>query len=128
MRGMRRDRGTDMKYRKLDANDDYSFGKGKADFLANSPETVAQAVVTRLRLWRGEWFLDKTEGTPYNPSILGKHTLDSYDLAIRERILGTQGVKEILEYESHLYPETRTLTVTTTIDTIYGPASLQEVL
>lgn len=117
-----------MRYRKLDKDGDYSFGKNRNDFHVDTPETVAQAVVTRLRLWRGECFLDETEGTPYNPSILGKHTLDSYDFAIRERILGTQGVREILEYESILNHETRELTVIVKIDTIYGEARIQEIL
>ncbi len=117
-----------MKYRKLDSNGDMIFGHGDADYLKDTPETVAQAVVTRLRLLRGEWFLDLTEGTPYAPAVLGKHTKASYDYAVRTRVLETQGVVEILEYESIFDGETRRLTVTIRIDTVYGPAHIQEVL
>lgn len=117
-----------MKYRRLDENSDMSLGHGGADYLTDLPETVAQAVVTRLRLLTGEWFLDLTEGTPYTPAVLGKHTKDSYDMAIRERVFDTQGVTSIMEYESVFDGETRTLTVTIYIDTMYGPIKLQEVL
>jgi hypothetical protein len=104
-----------------------TIGHGDADYLKDSPECVAQAVVTRLRLLREEWFLDLTEGTPYVPAVLGKHTKDSYDFAIRRRILETEGVTEITEYESIFDGETRGLTVNVRISTIYGPAKVQEV-
>jgi hypothetical protein len=57
-----------MRYRKLDANGDYTFGGGSNDFLVNTPETVAQAVMTRLNLLQGEWFLDTTAGMPWSPA------------------------------------------------------------
>ncbi len=117
-----------MKYRRLDKDGDMVIGHGDADYLKNSPECVAQAVVTRLRLLRGEWFLDLTEGTPYAPAVFGKHTRETYDFAIRQRVLETEGVTEIEEYESLFNGETRNLTVNIRINTIYGPVAIQEVL
>ena len=117
-----------MRYRRLDNQGDMRFGHGNADFLQDTPETVAQAVVTRLRLLAGEWFLDLQEGTNYVPSIFGKHTKDSYDLVVRERVLDTAGVNSILDYTSELDPDTRKLTIALTIDTIFGQVMLQEVL
>jgi hypothetical protein len=112
----------------LDQNGDMLFGHGGADYLRNTPETVAQAVKTRLKLWRGEWFLDQEEGTPYNPAILGMHTRESRDLAIRERILDTPGVRGIDEYESETDPDSRALSVYARLDTVYGQAVLQEIM
>lgn len=117
-----------MQYRKLDAKGDMSFGHGGASYLKNSPLCVGQAVVTRLRLLREEWFLDLTEGTPYSPLVLGKHTKASYDMAIRERVLNTEGVVNIESYESIFEPESRNLTIMLTVNTIYGPAKIQEIL
>lgn len=117
-----------MKYRRLDMNGDMVIGHGDADYLKDSPECVAQAVVTRLRLLRGEWFLDLTEGTPYAPAVLGKHTKATYDFALRQRVLETEGVTDIEEYESIFDGETRRLTVNIRINTVYGPAAIQEVL
>ena len=116
-----------MRYRKLTDNGDYLFGHNAADLHHDTPEGVAQAVLTRLRLLRGEWFLDVTEGTPYVPAVLGKHTHEIYDPAIRDRILGTQGVTGIDSYESSFDGETRRLSVSVVIDTEYGQTTVQEV-
>jgi len=117
-----------MKYRALDANGDYQFGNGNLDFLQNTPETVAQAALTRLRLWLAEWFLDTTEGTAYQQGVLGKNSQANADAVMRERILGTQGVVELTTFSSSVDPDLRTYSVSATIETIYGPAQINEVL
>ena len=88
-----------MRYRREDTEGDYTFGQGDDTFLIDSPECVAQAVKTRFELWRGQWFLDLTEGTPYVQSVLGKQRSDVYILAIRERIQDTPGVLSILSFD-----------------------------
>jgi hypothetical protein len=103
-----------------DANGDYTFGQGSANFFVNSPQGVAQAVETRLLLWEGEWFLDQTLGTPYAQEILGYGTETLYDLAIQARILGTPGVVAINDYTSAVNSSTRQLTITATITTQYS--------
>jgi len=117
-----------MRYRKLDAAGDFVFGHGAADFHRDSPEAVAQAVLTRLKLHRGEYFLDRSEGTPYTPAILGKHTEQSLDFAIRARVLETPGVTEIVQYESSRDADKRALVVAMTIATAYGQASIREIM
>jgi hypothetical protein len=117
-----------MRYRALDADGDFSFGLGSANFLVDSPEAVAQLVLTRLRLMTGEWFLDTTEGTPYATEILGSGTSSTRDLAVQERILETQGVTGIADYASVVDPSTRAFTVAATIDTIYGQTTITAAL
>lgn len=119
-----------MLYRKLDADGDYTLGSG-GDFLKNTPEAVGQAIGTRLKLWRGEWFVDITDGTPWNEQVLGKLGARSGrhpDAAIKQRILGTFGVTEITAYNSTFNGETRQLTVAATVNTIYGQTMIKEVL
>lgn len=111
-----------MKVRKLSANGDYVLGHGITDFLQNTAETVAQSVMTRLALWQGQWFIDTDEGTPWLQGILGKG--DFAESLIKERILTTQGVLSISEFESILNPDTRSMTITVTIETEYGSATL----
>ncbi len=110
-----------MRYRKLDANGDYTFGQGSANFWINVPQGVAQSIITRLKLWQNEWFLDKTAGTPIAQQVLGYGTEELYDVVIKQRILSTLGVTAILEYQSSRDPETRELTVgPTTVQTQYS--------
>lgn len=113
-----------MRYRKLSSDGDYVFGSGKNDFLVNSPESVAQAILTRLKLWLGEWFADTTDGTGWSQSIIGKHSKNLYELTLRQRVLETQGVVNIIGFQSSLNPDTRHLTVSMTVNTIYGEAYL----
>jgi hypothetical protein len=117
-----------MRYRKLDASGDYTVG-GSAVFLVNSPDAVAQAIKTRLGLWQGEWFVDTTDGTPWLPDVLGKrHQGKNPDAVIKQRILGTQGVTEITDYTSTFDGETRKLSVTAVVNTIYGTVTITETL
>jgi hypothetical protein len=111
-----------VRYRKLDENGDYVFGHGNADFLIDSPDTVRQLIETRLALHVGEWFLDETSGTAWD-QIIGKGTNKTYDLVIQTRILQTQGVDKrigILQYQSSVDPDSRSLTIAALMQTIYS--------
>ena len=111
-----------MKYRTLDPNGDYTFG-ATGEFLINSPEAVAQAILTRLRLVAGEWFLDVTEGTPYKTEVLGYNTQGTRDLAIKNRILSTPGVTDMIAYSSSVTAD-RKMFVSARVNTQYGPTSI----
>jgi hypothetical protein len=103
---------------------DMSFGAGSLNFLVDSPDAVAQSVLTRLKLWTGEWFLDDTEGTPYLGAVLGAGTRKTFEPALRERILGTPGVSRISDITTNVDAETRTGSFRATIDTIYGTTTV----
>jgi hypothetical protein len=117
-----------MKYRKLDANGDYTFGQQNGNFLTNIPAAVAQAVQTRLGLIQGEWFLDTTAGTPYNTEILGMGTVPLFDAAIQDVIVNTPGVNTIVDYASGVNPVNRQAAIACTIDTIYGITTVTQPL
>jgi hypothetical protein len=106
-----------MRYRPLDANGDYTIG---VPFLVNSPNTVAQAILTRLKLFQGEWFIDTTDGTPWLQSILGKQFRSDPNSFIRQRILGTPGVTSIVSYSSSI--SGRSITVSGTVNSQFGAA------
>jgi len=109
-----------MRYRRLDSNGDMIFGGGQADFLVNSPDAVAQAVGTRLRLDLGDWFLDINDGMNWRTGVLGNRTASTRDTLVRARILDTPGVNSILQYSSTFNPNTRRFSVQVRIDTIFG--------
>ena len=110
-----------FRYRRLDDALDMTFGRGAADFIVDRPAAVAQAVLTRLNLWQGEWWLDLTEGTPWLQQILGKpRGPGSPDAALRERILGTPYVTHITDYASHYEPTNRQWLVSCKVFTSFG--------
>lgn len=114
-----------MKYRPLDSTGDYTVAR---PFLSDAPVCVAQAILTRLKLWVGEFFVDVTDGTPYETEILGPRGGTNPDAAIQQRILGTPHVLSITSYESSFDSLTRALTVNATVLTDYGPVTISETL
>jgi len=114
-----------MRYRILSEDDDYTFGGSQLNFYRDVPAAVGQAAKTRLLLWLGEWFLNTNDGTPYMTGILGKHPKSTADATIRNRVINTQGMVSIENYQSEIDPDTRSLSVTMNINTIYGPTQAQ---
>lgn len=117
-----------MRYRKLDKNGDMCFGGGRGDFYVDTPEMVAQSVKTRLCLWLEEWFLDVTDGTPWAQLVLGRHTEQTFAIALKKRILGTQGVKSIESIEFLNDKDTRHLTMHCVLNTDFGKTEFFGVL
>lgn len=99
---------------------DMTFGAGSRNYFINDPRGVGQIVSTRLRLWRGDWFLNTQDGTPWATEVLGKYTEDVRDMVIQDRIYGAPGVLDIRDYNSQLVQQTRDWTVHAEIDTVYG--------
>ena len=114
-----------MRYRQLTVTGDYSVSPN-ANWLVNSPACVAQAILTRLNLLAGQWFLDITEGLD-TTKILGVRTQSTRDIEVKQRILGTPGVQEILQYSS-VVDSQRGFTVNAVVDTIYGQTTISEAL
>lgn len=111
-----------MRYRAQDANGDYVFA-GASLFLVDSPAAVAQAILTRMRLFTKEWFLDFREGLDKD-LILGYGTQGTRDQVIQARIRGTTGVLNIASYSSSV-DEQRNFTVTAVVNTIYGQTNIE---
>lgn len=125
-----------MRVRKLDANGDMQFGHNSADIWFNAVEGVGQAIKTRLMLFRGEWFLDITEGMPWGGfplndqvvaqgQVLGSHTRETRDFAIKDTVLGTPGVLNIIDYSSTVDPNIRKFSVVMTVSTLYGGIAIK---
>ena len=57
--------------------------------------------------------------------ILGKHSEAVANGTIQQRVKLTQGLVDIAEYASTLDRDNRKLSVTMTINTIYGPTKIQ---
>ena len=108
-----------LKYRSLDADGDYTFGINRYE---KNREAVAQAIQTRMYLLLGEWWENTGDGLPLFQEILsafmGDERKQAVDLIISERILGTKGVKRIVEYSSEF--DNRHYAAQCSIDTVHG--------
>lgn len=115
-----------MRYRQLDANGDMTFGSGLQNFLINTPEAVAQAVETSLRLIIEEWYLDLTAGTDYFGGVLGVHSKETADQTLIARVNTVQGVTGLENWESTYDPKTRLYSsIGAKLFTLYGQTQLQ---
>lgn len=117
-----------MRYRILDSNGDMSFGNNQLNFYKDSPEAVAQLVQTRLKLWLNEWYLNVEDGTPWLQGVIGKQQLSTVELVLRSRIVETEGVLSLSDFYLTIDPDTRKLSVSGTIDTIFGATTFGQVI
>lgn len=101
-----------------------TFGQSLNNYLFDSPEAVGQVVVTRLKLWQGEFWLDLNAGTPWFQQILGKSPAPTRDSAIRQVILQTPFVTGLTNYSSTVDLRTRALTVSCTVQTAFGATTI----
>jgi hypothetical protein len=115
-----------MRYRKQTSSGDYSFGNSQYDFVSGA-EAVAQAIKTRLKLLKNEWWEDKEEGLPLFQSILQKfgssENISAADLLIQDIIAGTPGVLQLKDFNS-VY-DSRSYSISGTVVTEYGESELE---
>ena len=80
--------------------------------LTQGADAVKQHVTQRLRMFTGEWFLNLSEGVPYFQNILVKNpNPDIVDSLIKDTILSTPGVDELLSFNLEYDAALRTLIV-----------------
>ncbi|WP_288080604.1 hypothetical protein [Pseudomonas sp.] len=108
-----------MTVRKIDADTGDIVTRGEQ--FIGSREEIAQTVLTRLRLFLGEYFRDIRDGTPWYEQILGKFTsLDAAEAALRNRIANTPGVVRLTSFSTDFDLDTRKYSVTAGILTQFG--------
>lgn len=116
-----------MKYRILDNDGDYMFGKGN-QHITYGIHAVAQAIRTRLLLLKGEWWEDLEDGLPLFQDILGRagtgERLLLVDSIIKERIVKTKNVINIESFSSSY--EQRKYSVQAIVNTRFGKLTLNE--
>lgn len=110
-------------YRKLDENNDPLWGQGQANFLSDL-EATAQAILTRVRLFQGEWWANLLDGTPMWQSIMGASASDANRKAITQlivqRISETPFVLELLNLTTSFEPTTRKYNFSVVVKTQFG--------
>lgn len=83
-------------------------------------EAIGRGAVYRLKMFRGEYFLDITDGTPWFQAILGKSADDQAEVLLKRRLLTAPGVAGIANFSYEPDPAQRSLTVTADVVTNEG--------
>lgn len=111
---------------KLKTDNDLSIEDNKL-VLIEGIEEIAQILRQRLRVFKGDWFLDTSEGIPYYEEILKKNPSPvTVDSLFKNEILNTPGVVELLSFE--LIIEGRRLDLTFSARTEQGILNFNEEL
>lgn len=106
-----------MRYRGLDKNGDMVFGGNSKDFLKGR-DAVVQAIQTRIKLLKGEWWENTEEGFPLFQEILGRRDELKIKARIVERIQQTDGVLSVSNVEMEF--RNRKFSFSCSVSTIYG--------
>jgi len=113
-----------MRFRSLDLNSDWSFGRGVSSY-AKEDAAIALDIATSLRSWMGNCFFDLMSGVDYL-NLLAPGTKTDLDDAIQGAILSVNGVVRINTYTSQFDPQTRALSVQVSLQTVYSQSFLTQ--
>lgn len=109
-----------MIVRTIDAENDWTFGKGRNNY-KRSQEAVAQTIKTRLQCFLGDCFFAANEGIDWW-NLLGSKNQTALLLAISSTILNTRDVTK-MEMLSVNLSDARRFTVSYKVLTIYEGAN-----
>lgn len=71
-------------------------------------ESVAQKIKIRLKWWASEWRFDKNQGLPFKEELFLKNPdIDSFEMAIREKIFEVDEVVEVKDVSIFYSPKER---------------------
>lgn len=99
-----------MKVAGINSSGDFLFGRGRNSYKTKS-NAIAQNVVTRLRLFTDDWYLDVDSGIEWVELLGTRGNTDRIRRAIEKSVLQTDGVKSISRIEIEQNAEDRSISV-----------------
>jgi hypothetical protein len=95
----------------LNGDGDLEVTRGRLRVVTGT-EALAQRLRVRLKLFRGDWFLNVLEGVPYHDFVLRKRTSPAVRREVFRRAIATmRGVRQIVSLEVELDRVARKLRV-----------------
>ena len=96
--------------------------------IPDTTEAIVQRLRIKLKFFKGEWFLNKQFGIPYNQTIFSKGTTKpQVDSIFRNKILSTPGVVELVTFSSELDAARRSYTLSFSCRASTGSTIILEV-
>ena len=95
--------------------------------LVEDQDQIAQNLAIRLRFILGEWFLDITAGVSYYQDFFIKSPNQiRIESVLKQEILNTKGVTQILSFTSNFDSQRRIYSVTFSVSTAQGQITLTQ--
>lgn len=88
--------------------------------LVSGADAVAQRLRVRLKLWRGEWILDRGVGFPWQRVLGEKDTARLAESLLREAIVTCPGVRSLDRFAFTVDPTTRRASLTFAVTATTG--------
>jgi len=91
---------------KLTKGGDIDLTSGRVTLLPTEQESTTQRLLIKLKTYRGEWYLDISQGIPYFQRIFqrGGNVKSVADTVIKNAIQNDEGVISLDSFESTLSP------------------------
>lgn len=115
-----------MRVSGLDEDGDWRFGRGLAVYISRS-DAVRQNVVTRLRSFRTDFFLDVDANIDWIDLLGRKGTREEILRAVERVTLSTDGVTTINQLDIEVKTSTRKATIMLTFGTIFDESITEEI-
>lgn len=106
-----------MKFRTLDENHDWTFGKGLNNYSKRN-NAIAVNIKTRILSWVGDCFFAQTEGIDWYNRLGDKNQRALLEQDLRKVILQSEGVSGILQFDTIL--NGRDFSLVFKVETIYS--------
>jgi len=108
-----------MIIRAIDANNDWTFGKGKSSY-KSSQLALIQNLKTKLQEWKGDCFFDIEAGVDWKNRLTKRSQAAPLREEIRTVMLKADGVTEVINLDLNFNSTSRNLTINYSVKTIYS--------
>lgn len=117
-----------MRFRSIDTNNDWNFGKGKQSYIKDN-DALMLNLQTRLNSFLNDCFFAVEDGLDWF-NLLGSKDRETLLSSVRKIIIETDGIIKINSVDIFENRITRNITLTYNIDTKYtsNTEAIQEVL
>jgi len=116
-----------MRVSGLDINNDWQFGRGKASYIVRG-EAVRQAVVTRIKSFASDFFLDVDANIDWIDLLGRRNTREQIQREVERVILSTDGVTTITRLDISVNASTRNAMINLSFGTIFDDAFSEEII
>jgi len=115
-----------MRVAGITSEGDFIFGRGKASYKTKS-NAIAQNVVTRLRSFKNDWFLDIDAGSDWIDIMSSKSNTDNIKSAVEKSVLQTVGVKSISKLEIEEDRKNRAISIIINYNDVFDVENYEEI-